>query len=143
MYYVETEQLHKKLELLKKKTYLIHKLKLESYTRQDLVILAQIVLTFSQKQLEVLENKLVKWKNYNPLVRLLLTNHLKEVTTLAKENLYKSINPERNRKLVHSGEDQDCTIGSERFELKVDLEHGIVNFEPIDRQILPVRFTST
>lgn len=143
MYYVETQRLFNKLEQLKKKTHLIHRLKLEYNTREDLVVLAQIVLTFSQKQLEALEKKLVSYKNYNPLVRLVLTNHLKETTTLAKENLYKSINPDRNRKLIHAGEDQDCTIGSERFELKVDLEHGIVNFEPLAKEHLPDRFIST
>lgn len=139
MYYVETQRLFNKLEQLKKKTYLIDRLKLEYNTREDLTILAQIVLTFTQKQLETLEKKLVEYKNYNPLVRLVLTNHLKETATLAKENLYKSIIPERNRKLIHAGDDQDCTIGSERFELRID-EFGVFGgFEPIKKQDLPDR----
>lgn len=138
MHYVETQQIFNKLEKLKKKTYLIHKLNLKDNTRGDLIALAEIVLTFSQRQLKTLEEKLVKYKNYNPLVRLILTNHLKETTALAKENLYKSINPERNRKLIHTNKDQDFTIASERFDLKID-EFGLVSFEPLLDKDIPDR----
>lgn len=138
MYYIETQQLFNKLEKLKKKTYLIHRLNLRDNTRGDLIALVEIVLTFSQKQLETLETKLVKYKNYNPLVRLLLTNHLKETTALAKENLYKSINPDRNRKLIHVDKNQDLTIASERFDLKID-EFGSVSFGPLLDKDIPDR----
>lgn len=140
MYYIETQRLFNKLEQLKKKTYLIHKLKLEYNTRQDLTILAQIVLTFSQKQLEILETKLVEYKNYNPLVRLVLTNHLKETTTLARENLYKSINPDRNRKLIGEQPNVLWGIGDDglRFDLKIN-ELGLVSFEPLLDKDIPDR----
>lgn len=152
MYYVETQRLFNKLEQLKKKTHLIHRLKLEYNTRENLVVLAQIVLTFSQKQLEALEKKLVEYKNYNPLVRLVLTNHLKEITDLARENLYNSINPERNRKLLKNSQQlqnldlntmEPTTIEDSRmfgrYDLKLDLEHGLVSFEPLLDKDIPDR----
>ncbi len=135
MYYVETQRLFNKLEQLKKKTHLIHRLKLEYNTREDLVILARVVLTFSQKQLEALEKKLVEYKNYNPLVRLVLTNHLKETSSLIKEQLMNSINPEKNRKRI---KEEYYNFGSERFDLKID-EHGMVNFEPLLDKDIPDR----
>lgn len=135
MYYVETQRLFNKLEQLKKKTYLIDRLKLEYNTREDLTVLAQIVLTFTQKQLEAFEKKLVSYKNHNPLVRLVLTNHLKKTSSVIKEQLMNSINPEKNRKRIQA---EYYNFGSERFDLKID-EHGMVNFEPLLDKDIPDR----
>jgi hypothetical protein len=152
MYYVETQRLFNKLEQLKKKTHLIHRLKLEYKTRADLIQLIQLVLNFSQKQVEVFEKKLFAYKNYNPLLRLVFTNHLKEITDLTRENLYNSINPERNRKLLKNSQQlqnldlntmEPTTIEDSRmfgrYDLKLDLEHGLVSFEPLLDKDIPDR----